>query len=70
MSESYVRLTLGNYVIKSCKWDQKIYVVIMFGSYVRITLQKHVRITSESYIRLALGSYVIKPYKWDQKITF
>ena len=24
MSESYVRLTLGNYVIKSCKWDQKI----------------------------------------------
>ena len=24
MSESYFRLTLGNYVIKSCKWDQKI----------------------------------------------
>ena len=23
-SESYVRLTLGDYVIKSCKWDQKI----------------------------------------------
>ena len=24
MSESYVLLTLGNYVIKSCKWDQKL----------------------------------------------
>ena len=24
MSESYVWLTSGNYVIKSCKWDQKI----------------------------------------------
>ena len=24
MSESYVRLMLGNYVIKSCKWDQEI----------------------------------------------
>ena len=23
-SESYVRLTLGNYVIKLCKWDQEI----------------------------------------------
>ena len=24
MSESYVRLTLGGYVIKGCKWDQEV----------------------------------------------
>ena len=47
----------------------KNYVVITFGSYVRIPLQNRVRITSESYVRLALGSYVIKPCKWNQKVT-
>ena len=29
MSESYIRLTLENYVIKSCKWDQEINYVFL-----------------------------------------
>ena len=66
MSESYVRLTLGNYM----QMGSRNHVVIKFGSYVRITLQNNVRVTSKSYVRLALGSYVIKSCKWYQKITY
>ena len=43
MSESYVRLTSGNYVIKPSKWDQKlrnIYVWKLRQDYVtKITLE-------------------------------
>ena len=66
MSESYVRLTLGNYM----QMGSRNHVVITFGSYVRITLQNNVRVTSKSYVRLAFGSYVIKSCKWYQKITY
>ena len=62
MPESYVSLTLGNYVIKSCKQDQK------------ITWQLRLEVTSglrfKNHVRLALGSYEMKPGKWDQKITY
>ena len=34
MLESYVRLTLGSYVIKSCKWNQKVYVWKLRQNYV------------------------------------
>ena len=37
---SFVRLTLANYVIKHCKWDQKNNIVITFGSNARITSQE------------------------------
>ena len=63
MSECYVRLTLGNYVIKSWKWDQKITLWLSLEVTSGLRYKNHVRITSEGYVRLALGSYVIKPCK-------
>ena len=69
MLGSCVRLTLGSHIIKTMEMRSQICVVITFESYVRITLQKNVRIKSESYVRLTLGSYIIKPRKLDQKIT-
>ena len=70
MSEIYVRLTLGNHVIKSCKWDQTITLQLRLEATSGLRYKNHVRITIESYVRLALGSYVIKLYKWDQEITY
>ena len=69
MSESYVRLTLRNYVIISYKWDQEITQLLRLEVTSRLRYKNYVRITSESYVRLALGSYIIKPCKWDQDIT-
>ena len=43
----------------------KNYVVITFGSYIRIKFQKSLN----NYVTPALGSYVIKPCKWNQKVT-
>ena len=49
MSESYVRLTLGNYVIKSCKWGLKLrvnYVLKFRQLYVtKITLELRNEVT-------------------------
>ena len=49
MPESYARLTLGNYVIKSCKWDQKLrsnYVWKLRQYYVtKITLELREKVT-------------------------
>ena len=54
MSESYVRLTLENYVIKSCKCDQKLrrnYVWKLRQDYVtKITLELRQKVTLD-YIR-------------------
>ena len=60
---------LGSHIIKTMEMRWQICVVITFESYVRIALQKNVRIKSESYVRLTLRSYIIKPCKLDQKIT-
>ena len=64
-----IRLTLGSYVIKPCKWDQKITYSIRLAVTSRLSYKNHVRITSEGFVRLPLGSSVIKSCKWDQKIT-
>ena len=69
MSESYVRLTLRNYVILSYKWDQEITQLLRLEVTSGLRYKNYVWITSESYVRLALGSYIIKPCKWDQDIT-
>ena len=49
MSERYVRLTLGNYVIKSCKWIKKLrsnYVWKLRQDYVtKITLELRNEVT-------------------------
>ena len=47
MLESYVGLTLGNYVIKSCKWDQKInYVWKLRQDYItKIELELRQKVT-------------------------
>ena len=69
MSESYVRLTLRNYVIISYKWDQEITQLLRLEVTSGLRYKNYVWTTSESYVRLALGSYIIKPCKWDQDIT-
>ena len=47
MSESYVRLDLGSYLIKPCKWDQKItYYLRLRQDYVtKITLELRNEVT-------------------------
>ena len=44
-SESYVRLALGSYVIKPCKWDQKITYQLRFDVTSGLRYKNHVRIT-------------------------
>ena len=59
MLGSYVRLTLGSYVIKPCKWE------VTSG----LRYKNHVRITSGSNVRFTSGNYVIKLCKWEQNNT-
>ena len=64
-----IRLVLGSYVIKPCKWDQKIAYLVRLKVTSGLRNKNHIRIKSESYVRLTLGGYVIKPSKWNQKVT-
>ena len=59
MLGSYVRLTLGSYVIEPCKWE------VTSG----LRYKNHVRITSGSHVRFTSGNYVMKLCKWEQKNT-
>ena len=59
MLESYVRLTLGSYVIKPGKLE------VTSG----LRYKNHVRITSGSNVRFTSGNYIIKLCKWEQKNT-
>ena len=68
-SESYVRLALESYVIKPCKWDQKLMYYLCFEVTSGLRYKKLVRITQWSYVRFTLGNYVIKPCKWEQQNT-
>ena len=45
MSESYVQLTLGSYVIKPCKWNQKITYELRFEVTPGLCYKNHVRVT-------------------------
>ena len=70
MLRSFVRLTFGIYVIKPCKWDQKITQKLRLEVTSGLRHKNGVKMISESYVRLMLRSYVIKPCKWDQEITY
>ena len=67
-SKSYVRLTLESYIIKPCKWNQKIMKHFPLEATSGFSYKNHVRITSVSYVRVTSGKYVKKPCKWKKKI--
>ena len=66
ISESYARLSWGNCVIKSCKWDQKIAYWLLLEVTSGLRFENHVRITLWGYVRFMLENYVTKPCKWKQ----
>ena len=66
---SCVRLTLGNYVIKPCKCDQKVTYLWHLEVTSVFRYKHYVRITLANCVRFTFGNYVIKPCKWDRKVT-
>ena len=69
MLGSCIRLTLGSYVIKPCKWNQKITKEFRLEITSGIPFINRLKVTSESYVRLVLGSYGNKKIRSHDVMT-
>ena len=60
-------ITLKATLCRKKQMKSKSYVVIVFGRYVRIALQKSRYNYVRKLVRFTSENYAIKPCKWEQK---